>query len=175
MCHCAGLLALGSAVAVSEALPGRRTAGCMLLYKQALLHSTLSASDTEALYMFASQAIIPVTRAENKTTRTLQKLYSNLTDWSRGDISALHAASWRVATGKEQEGLLTHGSESAAKLGECPQVFLQQSGASRLVAWQSEGFLVRTCQCDSVCAICKQACCRAPLNVHSCSSKRSCI
>lgn len=141
--RCAGLLALSSAIVASEALPGRRTAGCMLLYKQALLHSTLSAQDSEALYLFASQAIIPVTRAENKTTRSLQKLYSRVTDWSKGDSSPLHAASWHIATTQEHEGLLTYGTDGAARIGECPQVYLQAAHPARLVAWQSDGFLVR--------------------------------
>jgi hypothetical protein len=138
----AGIQALAATLAVSEVVPGRTNTGCMILFKQALLHTTLPANDTAALYLFASNTIIPVTRAENKTTRTLHKLYNNVADWGRARGAVLSSSSWHMATGAEHEGLLTFGGDGGTRLGACPVVYVHNHEPSRVVAWQLLGFQV---------------------------------
>jgi hypothetical protein len=113
----------------------------MLLYKQALLHSSLSAADTASMYLLASMTIIPVVRAENKTTRALHKIYSSVADWSKHSHTLLEAAMWHVSAAKGAEGLLTHGQDATA-LGQCPLVYSDGSQPCRLIAWQQVGFVV---------------------------------
>lgn len=163
----AGIQALASSLAVSEVVPGRTNTGCMILFKQALLHTTLPANDTAALYLFASNTIIPVTRAENKTTRTLHKLYSNVTDWGRARGAVLSSSAWHVATGAEHEGLLTFGGDGGARPGACPVVHVHDYEPSRVVAWQLLGFQV-----------CPHAACCLPVGSHpslagACAATRS--
>jgi hypothetical protein len=141
-----GLQSLTATLMASELVPGRTTAGCMLLYKQAVLHTTLPASDSAALYLLASNTVIPTTRAVNKTTRTLQKLYSSVADWSKRTNSLFNTAMWHVSSAKGDEGLLTHGAASASQLGACPLMFVRREQACRLIVWQTSGFLVRSLQ-----------------------------
>jgi hypothetical protein len=123
----------------------------MLTYKQALLHSTLSGSDTQATYLFASLNAIPVTRMENKTTRTLQKLYAGVTEtWSKPPADMLNPSAWSLATEAEGEGFLLcdqvgHEEDLGHGVGAkgCPMVFLEDGQACRLLVWQQQGFLVR--------------------------------
>jgi hypothetical protein len=123
--------------------------GCMLLFKAALLHTTLSAEDTTALYLFASRNIIPVTRVENKTTRTFQKLYAGVADWGKPAGAILDPSAWSMAAGPEQQGFLfcDHcGSQTEGRAmtsGGCPEVYLDDGEPARLVVWQTQGLLVR--------------------------------
>ena len=170
MCVPVGVQALAASLAASEAIPGRANAGCMLLFKQAVLHSTLGAADAAALYLFASNTIIPVVRAANKTTRTLQKLYSSVADWTKPTGAALDAASWHVAKGREQDGLLTYGGGTdGAKLGACALVHIARQRPCRLVAWQLHGFLVR-CLCES----CSNGTARILARNHRCNRTALC-
>ena len=145
-CEHAGVQALLASLAASEAVPGRRTVGVMLLHKHAVLHTNLDAADAAALYLFASSTVIPVTRAENKTTRPLQQLYQNVTDWGKTADSALAGAAWHMAKGSEHAGLLTYGAEGSSRPGMCPLLYTSAGDACRLVAWQHAGFQVRLCR-----------------------------
>ena len=139
----AGIQSLTAALKVTQVLPGRDTLGVMLTFKQAVLHTTLGAGDSEALYLFASRTTIPATRAENKTTRPLQKLYSSVADWGSVSQRVLDAAAWHVAAGGDLEGIITYGGEPSARCGHCPLLFEARERACRLVAWQHAGFQAR--------------------------------
>lgn len=138
-----------ASLTAGAALPNRATHGCIATYKETLLHSTLSASDTTALYLFLSRNAIPVTRTENKTTKTLQKLYNGVTEWTRDDANILDPAAWAVATSAEHQGFVLcdsacHAQEhgAAASLAGCPALFLEDGSPCRLVVWQTQGFQV---------------------------------
>eukprot|EP00892_Ulva_mutabilis_P000367 jgi/Ulvmu1/10330/UM061_0013.1 len=144
-----GLQAFISSLAATSALPSRATRGCMATYKETLLHSTLSASDTTALYLFLSRNTIPVIRTENKTTKTLQKLYTGVTEWKRDDANVLDPAAWVAATTAEHQGfVLCESAGSAVEQGPgpssagCPVLYLEDGSPCRLVVWQTQGFQV---------------------------------
>lgn len=122
----------------------------MATFKETLLHSTLSGADTTALYLFLSRNAIPVTRTENKTTKTLQKLYTGVTEWTRDDANVLDPAAWAVSSTAEHSGLvLCNCPETAVEpapgpsTSGCPALYLESGEACRLVVWQTQGFQVR--------------------------------
>jgi hypothetical protein len=114
----------------------------MLAFKQAVLHSTLSAKDSEALYLLASKTIIPATRAENKTTRTLHKIYTSVADWAVNSQRILDPASWRVCPAGDLEGCITCNYQDSTGNGLCPLLYEQGRHPCRLTAWQTSGFQV---------------------------------
>lgn len=120
----------------------------MITYKQALLHTTLSAEDSTALYLFASRNVIPLTRAENKTTRTFQRLYAGVADWGKRVGAILDPAAWSMAASPEQQGFLFMQcgvqleAGASAGWGGCPELYLEHGEPIRLVVWQQHGFMV---------------------------------
>jgi hypothetical protein len=114
----------------------------MLAYKQDLLHSTLSAQDSEALYLLASRTVIPATRVENKTTRTLHKIYSSVADWGSNCQQILDPAAWIVCATGDLEGCITCCHEGSSGKGICPLLYEQRRNPCRLIAWQRSGFQV---------------------------------
>lgn len=141
---------MAAALSATNLVQERPTLGCMITYKQALLHTTLSADDAEALYLFASRNVIPLTRTENKTTRTFQRLYSGVTDWRKRTGAILEPASWSPASTPEHQGFLfceQCGTQLEAgalsTCGGCPELYLACGEPSRLVVWQQQGFMVR--------------------------------
>lgn len=145
----AGLQAIAAALSATSPVQERPAFGCMITYKEALLHTTLSAEDATALYLFASRNVIPLTRAENKTTRTFQRLYAGVTDWGKRPGAILDPAAWSMAATPEQLGFLfceqcgvqVETGASAAS-GGCPELYLEHGQPARLVVWQQQGFMV---------------------------------
>lgn len=184
----AALQSFMAALAATSALPNRTTMGCMATFKETLLHSTLSASDTTALYLFLSRNAIPVTRTENKTTKTLQKLYTGVTEWTRDDANILDPAAWALTSTAEHHGLVLCVCPGAAmepgpgpSTAGCPVLYLQGGEPCRLVVWQNQGFQVRSAPtCTTAAAACRSHCWSArlqtcPDNRHDALLRCDCV
>ena len=142
----AGVQAIAAALSATSPVQERSALGCMITYKEALLHTTLSAEDAAALYLFASRNVIPVTRAENKTTRTFHRLYAGVKDWGKRAGAILDPAAWSMAATPEHMGFLFCEQcgvpMEAGTSGGCPELYLQHGKPARLVVWQQQGFMV---------------------------------